>query len=300
MIKRTLVFSNPYHISCRLKQLVLSDKASGEQQQLPVEDLGYIIFDHEQITFTMSAMQELAANNVAVVFCNEKHLPGSMLFHFEGHHTQNERIRQQLNISEPLRKQLWQQTIKAKLRNQAAVLDRISENGDAIRRMAFKVASGDTNNREAVASRYYWRRLFGQDFKRDRYGFPPNNLLNYGYAILRAATARALVGSGLLPTIGIHHRNKYNAFCLADDIMEPYRPVIDYAVWHLNNNRVADKDITMEEKKTLIGLMTADVLSRGDKRPLTITLAATGSSLSQCFSGTRKKIIYPEFIIDKN
>jgi len=231
MLKRTLFFSNPYHLSVKLQQLVIADKETGEVKQAPIEDLGFVVLDHREITFTQSAMNELAANNTAVVICNEKHMPASMMFHLDTHQVQNERFRAQVNASEPLKKQLWQQTVKAKIRNQAAMLKHSGQSDEALNRLATQVKSGDSTNEEAQAARRYWPGLFGKYFRRERFGMPPNPSLNYAYAILRAAVARALCGSGLLPTLGIHHRNKYNAYCLADDIMEPYRPFVDLCVW---------------------------------------------------------------------
>lgn len=293
MLKRTISFDNPYHLSIKLKQLMLTDKETGAVLQRPIEDLGFIILNHPQITFTQAVMQEMAANNTAVVFCDEKHHPCSMLFHLDGHQVQNEHFRAQVSASQPLMKQLWQQTIVAKVRNQAAVLERTGESGDALRHISTKVKSGDTDNQEAKAARHYWKKLFGPTFTRERFGAPPNPTLNFGYAILRAAVARALVGSGLLPTLGIHHHNKYNAYCLADDIMEPYRPYVDLTVWELRNTDPAYHVMKPSVKESLLGILSCDVCMGKKKRPLMVALSETTASLSQCFAGERKKIKYP-------
>ncbi|HXH18665.1 MAG TPA: type II CRISPR-associated endonuclease Cas1 [Chitinophagales bacterium] len=292
MLKRTLVISSPHHLSVRNRQLVLSNKDTGEQNQAPMEDLNCLLLDQQGITITQAAISELTLNNVAVIFCDEKHLPASMLLPLESHHLPNLRLRQQLDASEPLRKQLWQQTVKAKLRNQAALLEILGKNGEPLRRWASRVRSGDTGNAEGVASRYYWRNLFGDEFKRDRYGGPPNHLLNYGYAILRASAARSLVGSGLLPALGIHHHNQYNAFCLADDIMEPFRPFVDQAVWK-RVQRGIDVEITREDKIELLNVLSADVVFGEEKSILSIALGTVSANLAKCFEGTEKNLIYP-------
>jgi CRISPR-associated protein Cas1 len=294
MLKKTLFFNNAYHLSIRYNQLVIKDKETGEKKQRSVEDLGFIVLDHQQITFTQSVMQHLAANNVAVVFCDQKHHPASMLFHLDTHQTQTEHFRAQVEASKPLKKQLWKQTVKQKIRNQAALLDFVDKNGDGLRYIARQVKSGDTTNEEAKASRQYWSMLFGDDFYRRRHGLPPNNMLNYGYAILRAGVARSLMGSGLLPTLGIHHRNKYNAFCLADDIMESYRPYVDQAVWELHETGLSGEDLTPNLKKELLGVLSCDIMISKKKRPLMVGLSETTASLARCFKGEQRKVKYPE------
>lgn len=294
MIKQTLYFSNPYHLSAKLKQLVITNKETGEVKERVIEDLGFVIIDHQEISFTQSVMQELAENNVAVVFCDKTHHPSSMLFPLDGNTLQTERFRSQIDASEPLKKQLWQQTIKAKINNQAELFKRLGKNDEALKRYASKVLSGDSTNEEAQAARHYWQNIFGNErFIRDRFGMPPNPTLNFGYTILRSATARALVGSGLLPTLGIHHHNKYNAFCLADDIMEPYRPFVDKLVVELKNESDDYHKMSKEIKARLIGIIGMDVMMEGNKRPMMIALSQTTSSLVKCFEGKEKKIVYP-------
>ncbi|GIV32612.1 MAG: CRISPR-associated endonuclease Cas1 [Patescibacteria group bacterium] len=298
MLKRTLVISSPHHLSVRNKQLMLDNKDTGEQNQAPIEDLGCLLLDQQGITLTQAAISELTLHNVSVIFCDEKHLPVSMLLPLEGHYLPNQRLRQQLDAGEPLRKQLWQQTVKAKLRNQAALLDSIGKSGEPLRRWATRVRSGDTTNVEGLAARYYWRNLFGEAFKRDRYGEPPNQLLNYGYAILRAAAARSLVASGLLPTLGIHHHNKYNAFCLADDIMEPFRPFVDRVVWERIRQGAAG-DITREDKTALLEVLNTDVWWGKERSLLATALGTVSAHLAACFEGTRQSLKYPEMKVMK-
>jgi CRISPR-associated protein Cas1 len=293
MLKKTLFFNNAYHLSIKYNQLVITDKQSRQKKQRPVEDLGFVVLAHPQITFTQAVIQHFSANNTAVVFCDEKHHPASMLLHLDTHQTQTEHFRAQVDASEPLKKQLWKQTVKKKIRNQAALLDFVEQDNEALLYMARQVKSGDTTNQEAQAARHYWSLLFGYDFNRHRFGNAPNNFLNYGYAILRAGVARALMGSGLLPTLGIHHRNKYNAYCLADDIMEPYRPYVDQHVWELVEAGAAGEELTTKLKAKLLKILSGDIVINKKKRPLMVGLSETTASLARCFKGESKKIIYP-------
>ncbi|MCD6374938.1 MAG: type II CRISPR-associated endonuclease Cas1, partial [Caldisericaceae bacterium] len=233
MLKRTLFISNPYHLSLKNRQLVVSEKGGMPVKTAPVEDLGFIVLDHPQISFSMKLVEQLSEFNVATVFCDSKHLPSSMLLPLDANHIQSEIFRAQIDASEPLKKNLWKQTIEAKIKNQARLLSKLGKNSGPLKAIAKSVKSGDSDNREGFAARIYWNALFGKAFIRDRYGNPPNMYLNYGYIILRSAVARAVSGSGLLATLGIHHRNRYNAFCLADDLMEPYRPWVDEIVVEL-------------------------------------------------------------------
>lgn len=294
MIKRTLFFSNNYHLSTENLQLKAASKSNGECKSVPIEDLGYVVFEHPQITFTQSVMQLLAENNTAVIFCDGKHRPSSMLLHLDTNYVQTERFKLQLNAGEALKKQLWKQTVKAKIANQARLLDSLGLDGKALFTKEKMVKSGDISNEEAKAARIYWRRLLGNQFLRDRFGDSPNPALNYGYAILRAAVARALAGSGLLATLGIHHRNKYNSFCLADDIMEPYRPFVDRLVYEMQE---AGHDLSVlktEEKMQLLKVLSLDTQTEDHTSPLQIALSKTTYSLALCFEGERRKITYPE------
>ena len=201
--------------------MVITCKDSGRYVTRPIEDIGTVIIENQMVKITVPLLNELVKNNVAVIFCDNKQMPTSMLMGLDTNATQAESIKIQLNVSEPTKKQAWKQIIERKIRNQAAVLKSLYSN----------VKSGDADNREGIAAKIYWTKLFGTEFKRYREGDPPNNLLNYGYSILRAAMARALLGSGLLPNLGIFHRGRYNAFPLADDMMEPYRPYVDDIVF---------------------------------------------------------------------
>lgn len=309
MIKKTLCFSNPIYLSLRNAQLVLhipeveNNKTLPEaikkeaERTIPIEDIGVVILDNRRITITSGAMEALLENNCAVITCNQKSMPVGLLLPLCGNTTQNERFRSQLEASLPLRKQLWQQTIKQKILNQEHVLRiNTAQETKCMRVWSNDVRSGDSDNLEARAAAYYWKNVFTTypNFVRDREGTPPNNLLNYGYAILRAIIARALVGSGLLPTLGIHHHNRYNAYCLADDIMEPYRPYVDQLVLDIIPCNLEISDITRDLKMQLLGIPMLDVVINGKRSPLMIAAQQTTASLAKCFAGEIKRISYPE------
>ncbi len=310
MIKKTLYFGNPTYLSMRNDQLViklpevekndsLPEKFKKESEAtFPIEDLGVIILDHKQITITHGLIEKLLGNNTAVITCDSSRMPIGLLLPLCGNTTQSERYNKQISASEPLKKQLWQQTIKSKITNQAQVLEKLREcNIRNMKYWANEVKSGDPDNFEGRAAAYYWKEAFPNinNFTRDRVGIPPNNLLNYGYAILRAVVARALVGSGLLPTFGIHHHNRYNAYCLADDIMEPYRPFVDYLVMTIMDLGEDVAELTTSIKKQLLQIPTIDVKIGGKQSPLMVAVGQTTASLYQCFEGSLRKIKYPEF-----
>lgn len=297
MIKRTLCFSNPTYLSVKLNQLVISFPEKEEKKTIPIEDIGVVILDSPQITVTQTVLIKLLENNTAVVTCNSSHHPIGLQLCLDGNTLQSERFQKQISASEVLKKNLWQQTIQSKIYNQAMFLQEL---GIPIRNMLLwsrSVTSGDTKNHEARAAAYYWENLLQShdNFKRERFGEYPNNFFNYSYAILRAIVARNLVGSGLLPTLGIHHKNKYNAYCLADDIMEPYRPYADRLVLETIQKCPDTEDINKEIKSMLLTLPVIDVKINKQQRPLLVAVAETTASLAQCFAGKRRKIKYPTF-----
>ncbi|MBN2424999.1 MAG: type II CRISPR-associated endonuclease Cas1 [Calditrichaceae bacterium] len=296
MLKRTLLFSNPYHLSVKNAQLVTDDKNTKEIKTVPIEDIGFILFEHPQITFTQMVMQLLAENNTAVIFCNNRFMPSSMLLHLETNQVQAALFRNQIGAGAALKNSLWQQTVQAKLSNQAGLLKKMERPYRDLELFVGTVKSGDKGNMEAWAARLYWPRLMGDDFHRGREGGPPNALLNYGYAILRAAVARSLSGSGLLPTFGIHHRNQYNAFALADDIMEPYRPFVDEIVLEIINDFDEWDELNKEIKSRILQVLTVDVTFKKTKRPLMVGLSQTSSSLARCFTKEIRKIDYPRLL----
>ena len=308
MIKKTLYFGNPAYLSLRNKQLVirLPEVESGNMPDemkreaittVPIEDIGVVVLDNRQITITQGLVAALLQNTTALITCDDRRMPTGLFLPLQGNTVQNERFRSQLEASQPLRKQFWQQTVRAKIENQAAVLRLYTVKSVArMYTMADNVKSGDSDNFEAQAAVYYWKNVFTDipTFIRDQNGDPPNNLLNYGYAILRAVVARALVSSGLLPVYGIHHHNRYNPYCLADDIMEPYRPYVDMQVLHIMQQyEEIPENLPKEIKRDLLSIPVVDTMIGGKKRPLMIAVSETTASLAKCFAGELRKISYP-------
>ena len=295
MLKRTLYFGNPFYLHAKNKQLVFKNCETNEENSCPIEDIGFIILDHRQITITPALIEALTTENVAIVFCNSKHHPQSMVLNLDGHHLQSALFRKQIESTVPLKKNLWKQTIEAKIENQKLLLKKLGREYKMMNAYKKKVNSGDSTNCEAIASRFYWKNIFKNlKFKREREGMFPNPVFNYGYAILRAAVARALVGSGLLPTFGIHHRNQYNAYCLADDIMEPYRPFVDEIAVSVFEKNPNEEELTQEIKRDLLQVLVADIQFPDIKRPLMVGLSQTTASLARCFIGNERKISYPK------
>lgn len=301
MIKRTLYFGNPAYLKTLNEQMIIElpeekgVRLVAETKQTPIEDIGLVILDHQQITITQALMAKLLENNVAVITCNKTHHPAGLFLNLDGHTLQSQKFKAQLEASVPLKKQLWQQTVSAKIANQAALLGLERVENKLLLQYAKQVKSGDSENHEAKAAAYYWKNLFPEflNFTRHREGDPPNNLLNYGYAIVRALVARSLVGSGLLPTLGIFHRNQYNAYCLADDIMEPYRPFVDKVVCNIVSMNGRFLEMTPNMKKDLLSIPTMDVIIDGERSPLMNAVQRTTASLAKCFEGKAKKLLYP-------
>jgi CRISPR-associated protein Cas1 len=297
MIKRTLYFGNPARLSKKDSQLLVAypDELGLDSKTVPIEDIGMIVIDHAQITFGHALLSSLLENNAAVVCTDSKHMPAGMFLNFNGNTHTAEIHQAQVEASLPLKKGLWQQTVEVKIRNQAILLALYAQPYEDIYALSKRVKSGDSDNREGNAAALYWRRLFDSDlgFKRGQFEDAPNNLLNYGYAILRATVARSLVGSGLLPSLGIHHRNKYNAFALVDDIMEPYRPYVDRLVCTIIDSDVDYSELTPAIKKELLQVPVLDVVIDGERSPLTIATQRTSASLARCFKGDSRQIVYP-------
>ena len=291
MLKRTLLLENKASITTKNLQLVI--KTEARESTIPIEDIGYIVLDNAEIYMSLPAMNLLIENNAAVIICNANHLPNGMFMNLNSHHIQQEIFKNQIAASVPLKKQLWQQTVIEKITNQGILLEKITEKKNNFDFLASKVLSGDTSNMEGVAANFYWKAFFDFSFKRERFGDYPNNFLNYGYALLRAATARALSGSGLLNTLGINHKSKYNAFALADDIMEPFRPIVDEKVFEIMQ-QYNEQELNTKIKSELLQLLTRTVYFKDEKSPLMVGLQKTAASLQQCYTGERKKINYPK------
>ena len=267
-----------------------------EEKTIPIEDLGFIVLENPQITITTGLIRKLVDNNTAVITCNQQHLPTGYLQPLQGHSEQTERYRHQLNASIPLKKNLWQQTVTAKIQNQAKHFKKLGKNAKRLDRYALEVKTADHDNQEALAAAFYFQNLFDlPDFSRNQKGIAPNGLLNYGYAILRAVTARAIVSSGMLPSIGIFHKNKYNAYTLADDIMEPYRPFVDHIVWEMVARGENVEELTTQIKAELLTIPAMDVYIDGRNSPLMNAMSRTTNSLYECFYGSARKILYPDF-----
>lgn len=320
MIKRTLYFGNPAYLSLSMGQLKIrlpeveknyhegknhfTQEAAEKFKQeaaatIPVEDIGVVILDHKQIVITQALIGALLDNNVALMQCNEQHHPVGLMLPLSGNSLITEKYRFQIEASLPLKKNLWQQTIMAKIKNQAALLAKEGFEYQNMLYWASEVKSGDAENHEAKAAAYYWKKILSNhytDFKRFREGPPPNAVLNYGYAILRAIVARGIVSSGLLPALGIFHRNKYNAYCLSDDVMEPYRPYVDELILNLIKKNIPMEELNNELKKELLTIPTLDVNIEGEKSPLMVGLQRTTASLCRCFEGVQRKIVFPEML----
>lgn len=295
MLKRTIYIGNPSYIKLSHRQLKIDDAITGENKgSVPIEDLGFLVLDHPQITISHPVIQLLQQHNVAIISCDESHLPVGLMLPINGHVEHSERLKHQINISEPLRKQLWKQTVEAKIYQQKELLLEQGFSAEPMIKYLNAVKSGDSTNMEGIAAQYYWSQLF-DNFTRERKGEAPNNFLNFGYAILRSMVARAIVCSGLHPTLGIFHRNKYNAYCLADDLMEPYRPYIDALVIKWISNPLNSDELTKEAKAHLLQIATKDVYINGLIRPLITALSITTSSLYKCFSGESRVLQYPMF-----
>lgn len=296
MIKRTILIENKSSITTKNQQLIL--KSEIRESTIPIEDIGFLVLDHAEIYLSIPAMNLIIENNTALIICGSNHLPNGMFLNLNSHHIQQELFKNQIEASIPLKKKLWQQTIIEKIKNQGELLAKITDNKNTFEFLASKVLSGDTTNMEGVAAQQYWKNFplpnhEKDGIKRERYGDYPNNFLNYGYAILRAATARALSGSGLLNTLGIHHKSKYNAFALADDIMEPFRPIVDEKVFDIMK-RHQEQELNTAIKAELLQMLTQTVYFKDEKSPLMVGLQKTASSLQHCFTGHRKKIKYPK------
>jgi len=289
MIKKSILIEKKAVITCKNLQLCIQTEL--RKSSIPIEDIGFLVLDHPETYISIPALNYLIENNSSVILCNKVHLPSGLFLNLNSHHIQQQLFKAQIEASVPLKKNLWQQTIKEKITNQGILLEKVTSTKNKFDYLVSKVLSGDTTNMEGVAASFYWKSFFDTAFKRERFGDYPNNFLNYGYAILRAATARALSGSGLLNTLGIHHKNKYNAFALADDIMEPYRPLVDECVCAIMQ-KYDEEDLNTLIKSELLNVLTRTVYFKNEKSPLMVALQKTASSLQQCYTGERKRIKY--------
>ncbi len=298
MIKRTLYFGNPAYLSTSKQQLVVNYPKVEESKTVPIEDLGVVILDHAQITISQPLIGKLLGNNVALITCNDRHLPHGLMLNLDGHHTQQAQLAAQIDATAALKDRLWKTIIQRKIQNQAAVLKLTGQPVENMQYWASQVKNGDPENYEGRAAAHYWKTVFidyVEGFTRGRFEAEPNALLNYGYAILRAIVARSLVGSGLHPSLGIHHHNKYNAYCLADDIMEPYRPYVDQMVLQILEEEGAVTELSWGIKQVLLTIPTIDVMINKTRKPLMLAVQQTTASLAACYLKERKQLKLPEW-----
>ena len=296
MIAKTLCFSSMGKLSLRYEQLVWTAD-SGEKRTIPIEDIGFVILESEKVELTSAALQFLSENNVAVVVCDKTHTPSAQLLPYVANTTASESIEAQLAATDAVRGRIWRMIVRQKIRNQAALLERLGAKGaKRLLSLAEEVKNGDPANCEAQAARIYFQVLGPDGFVRDRNGVWPNAPLNYGYAILRAATARALVGSGLVCFHGVHHHNRYNAFALADDMMEPYRPFVDqYVLGKVKPFDEPSDELTKEMRARLLQMLTCDVNLGDVRRPLMVALSFTTASLVRYYMKKSDELALPEF-----
>lgn len=292
MIKRIVEISNPARISLKNRQMVV-EREGLDTTTIPIEDIGMLILDHPQIIHTQGLFVACAENNAAVLICNAKHLPGGILLPLEGNSLHSKTIAQQAQVAEPTRKRLWQAIIRTKIREQAKVLYRATGDSNPLPAYAARVKSGDPDNYEAQASRIYWQRLFGATFRRDYDAPGINSLLNYGYAVMRAAVARAIVGAGLHPSLGLHHHNQYNSFCLADDLIEPLRPAIDMRVYELCRKLQDEPALTIENKRVLLEILYIDCSINDQRLPIMTSLNYYSASVRRVICGEDKRVEIP-------
>ncbi len=263
---------------------------------IPIEDIGIVVLDSNQGVISHALISALMDNNSAVISCNDKHLPYGLMLPMFSHHAFTQKMHNQINSSLPLRKNLWKQTVIAKISNQAALLRKNGKNDNKMQYYIRQVKSGDPENIEGRAAAYYWDNLFNHyfSFYRSIEGGYPNSFLNYGYAVLLAVIARSIVASGMIPSFGIHHRNKYNPWCLASDIMEPYRPFVDKVILNIMEEFPDKEELTPEIKRHILQIPAMDIVIDRNNSPLMIGTQRTTASLADCFEGTARRILYPE------
>ena len=292
MIKRIVEISNPSYLYMRNLQMVI-ERDGAEIGSVPIEDLGVLILDHPAITHTQALLTACFENNVVTLVCDNKHLPSAILLPLDGHTLHSKTLGQQIAATEPACKRLWQRVVQAKIREQAKVLHSATGDDKPLNAYAAKVKSGDPDNIEAQAARIYWQRLFGKSFRRDPDTPGINAMLNYGYAVMRGAVARAAVGAGLHPALGVHHRNQYNSLALADDLMEPLRPLVDIKVYEVCELLPDTPELTPQNKRALLEILDWDCAIGERKFPLMVALHQYAASVRKVLAGEEKDVEIP-------
>jgi CRISPR-associated protein Cas1 len=293
MLKRVIDISSQSYIHKRNQQLIIEQ--DGETVgSVPIEDLGFLILQNPAITISLSLITACQDNNIVIVFCDEKHLPSSTLLPlFKGHSLHSKILSQQISMKLPAKKRLWKEIVSLKISQQNKTLERLGKKSERLKKMAQEVRSGDPENIEAQAAKLYWKILSGGKFRRDVNGSGVNALLNYGYSICRALFARAIVAGGLHPTLGLHHHNQYNGLCLADDLMEPCRPWVDFCVVNLLKEGFTEVNLTT--KNRLLGLLSVDVSYDKKTTPLMVACQYLIARLKKIYAGGDIKLIYPVY-----
>ena len=293
MIKRLIEISDgPTFLCIELDQLVLQ-RQGAEIGRVPVEDIGLLIVDHHSTTYTHSVLTRLVEKGAAVVVCDQHHLPAGMLVGYEGNELVAQRVAMQAAVRVTVKKRLWRQIVRQKIRGQVKNLAVNDPAGPAMLELARRVRSGDASNCEGQAAGIYWPAVFGEEFRRDRYGLPPNNLLNYGYMVMRAAVARAIVSAGLQPALGLHHHHRNNAFALADDLVEVVRPMVDAVVIDLALHK-RHLELDRESKGALLGLLGQTVTVGEQSGPMMVALHRIIGSLARCYEGVGRELELPD------
>lgn len=270
--------------------LVIKDDQS-ELGRIPLDDIAAVVGNAHGLTYTNNVLVALAQRNVPLVITAANHTPVAFLWPLEGHYSQSGRMDSQLAASAPLKKRLWAQVVKAKLQQQAAVLGACGESATLVSTLIARVRSGDPDNIEAQGARRYWSRVFGEDFRRDREAGGVNGFLNYAYTLLRSATARAVLAAGLHPSLGLHHSNDQNPMRLVDDLMEPFRPLMDWRVLRLW--RKGAETLMPEGKRELAHSLYLDLDTEAGSTPVMVCLQRLANSLAQVFSGEREQLDLP-------
>lgn len=283
---------SPARLSVQTENLVIQ-RENQPSTMLPLNEVAAVILSHPQIMASHAALAGLASRGAMVVVSDQRHMPAAMLLPLETNVLQAERFLRQAQASLPTQKRLWKQIVRAKVREQGRLLDRLEAQDHGLLALCSSVRAGDAANIEAQASRRYWPALFGGNFKRERDAADQNRLLNYGYAVLRAIVARAICGAGLHPGLGLHHHNRYNPFCLADDLMEPFRPLVDASVVAWVKAHGADAPVDRAFKAALITPLMGRWISGGEARTLFDWMARLAVSLVGVYMNEARELAIP-------